>query len=81
MFSEQFFDLSLNCGDGWKINFLFGEVDGYVSFIGGKAECPGSLEICPVYDHTGTRRWRHLDTIQFIKRTFFVTKCQDTECT
>lgn len=70
MFSEQFFDLLLNFGDDWKVddvkvNFLSGEVDVYVSFIGGKAQCPDSLEMCPVYDHRDTRRWRHLDTMQF----------------
>src|SRR5680860_1103745 len=58
MFSEQFFDLLLNFGDDWKVdevkvNFLSEEVDVYVSFIGGKAECPESLEMCPVYDPQG----------------------------
>jgi len=70
MFSEQFFDLLLNFGDDWKVdnvkvNSLSGEVDVFVSFIGSKAECPDSLEMCPVYDHRETRRWRHLDTMQF----------------
>lgn len=70
MFSEQFFDLLLNFGDDWKVDEVkvdhpSEEVDVYVSFIGGKAECPESLEMCPVYDHRETRRWRHLDTMQF----------------
>lgn len=70
MFSEQFFDLLLNFGDDWKVddvkvNFLSEEVEVYVSFVGAKAECPESLEMCPVYDHRETRRWRHLDTMQF----------------
>tara|TARA_R110002051_G_scaffold297166_1_gene363417 strand:- start:811 stop:2022 length:1212 start_codon:yes stop_codon:yes gene_type:complete len=70
MFSEQFFDLLLNFGDDWKVedvkvNFLTQEVDVFVSFIGKKAECPDSLEMCTVYDHRENRRWRHLDTMQF----------------
>ena len=56
MFSEQFFDLLLNLGDDWKVdevkmNFILEEVDIFVSYIGTKAECPASLELCSVYDH------------------------------
>lgn len=70
MFSEQFFDLLLDFGDDWrvddvKVDFLSEEVDVYVSFIGSRAECPESLEMCPVYDFREVRRWRHLDTMQF----------------
>jgi transposase len=70
MFSEQFFDLLLNLGDDWKVdevkmNFILEEVDIFVSYIGTKAECPASLELCSIYDHRESRRWRHLDTMQF----------------
>lgn len=70
MFSEQFFDLLLDFGDNWKVdnvkvNFLKEEVDVYVIYIGKKAECPETHEMCGIYDHRGMRRWRHLDTMQF----------------
>ncbi|WP_145305084.1 transposase family protein [Crateriforma conspicua] len=28
-------------------------------------ECPECGKPCAVYDRTGRRRWRHLDTMQF----------------
>lgn len=70
MFSEQFFDLLLNFGDDWKVddvkaNFKSAEVDIFVSYIGKKAECPETFEMCSIYDHRPSRRWRHLDTMQF----------------
>ena len=70
MFSEQFFDLLLNFGDDWKVddvkvNFKLSEVDVFVIYIGGQAECPDSMDLCRIYDHRTTRRWRHLDTMQF----------------
>ena len=60
----------LNFGDLWKVddvkvNFNLEEVDIFVSYIGTKAECPESIELCSIYDHRNSRRWRHLDTMQF----------------
>ena len=70
MFSEQFFDLLLNFGDDWKVddvkvNFNLEEVDIFVIYIGKKAECPDTMEMCGIYDHRTSRRWRHLHTMQF----------------
>ena len=70
MFSAQFFDLLLDLGEEWKVddvkvNTLLGEVDIYVSYLESKAECPDTKELCGIYDHRTTRRWRHLDTLQF----------------
>lgn len=70
MFSEQFFDIVLNFGDEWrvddvKVNFKLEEVDIYVSYILDHADCPESFETCSIYDHRNSRRWRHLDTLQF----------------
>ena len=70
MFSEQFFDMLLNFGDDWKvedvkIDFIAEEVDIFVSYINSNAECPVSKEFCSIYDHRESRRWRHLDTMQF----------------
>ena len=77
MFSEQFFDLLLDFGDEWKVdnvkvNFQLEEVDIFVSYIGSQAECPDSLELCNIHDYRKSRRWRHLDTMQF--KTFI--NCQ-----
>ena len=77
MFSTQFFDLLLNFGDEWKVDdvnvdFKSEEVDIFISYIGDKAECPITLDFCPIYDHRDSRRWRHLDTMQF--KTFINCK-------
>ena len=70
MFSEQFFDLLLDFGDDWKVDtvkadFLLEEVDIFVSYVGSKAECSDTMEMCSIYDYRESRRWRHLDTMQF----------------
>mgnify|MGYP003624236973 CR=1 FL=1 len=70
MFSEQFFDLLSNFGDDWKAedvkaNFNLEEVDIFVSYIGKQAECPETMELCSIYGHRASRRWRYLGTMQF----------------
>ena len=70
MFSEQFFDLVLNFGDEWKVtkvglNIKTEEVDVFIEYIEDKAEDPETFELCRLYDHAPTRRWRHLDTMQY----------------
>jgi len=70
MFSEQLFDLILNLGDEWKVervtaNFQKEEIDVYVEYIEKQAEDPNTYELRPIYDHAPSRRWRHLDTMQF----------------
>jgi transposase len=70
MFSENFFDLLLTFGDAWKVervtvNHQLEEVDVYIRYVGLTAEAPDTLEQCSIYDHRPTRRWRHLDTMQF----------------
>ena len=70
MFSEQLFDLILNFGDEWKVsqvsvNFKTEEVDVSVEYVGKKAKDPDTLEFFSIYDHAPTRRWRHLDTLQY----------------
>lgn len=70
MFSEQFFDILLNFGDSWiiddvKVNFKLEEVDIYVHYRGSKAECPETREMYSIHDRRKSRRWRHLDTLQY----------------
>jgi transposase len=70
MFSEDFFDLLLNFGNDWKVdkvavNHELEEVDVYLRYVGLTAEVPDTLEKYSIYDHRSTRRWRHLDTLQF----------------
>lgn len=60
MFTERFFDLLLDFGDGWIVkevltNLETNEVDIYVEYYGGGE----------IYDYAPVRRWRHLDTMQF----------------
>ena len=70
MFSEQFFDIILNFGDSWKVtkvevDFKTEEVDVFIDFIEKKAECPVLGDLYPIHDRRDSRRWRHLDTLQF----------------
>ncbi|MDY6800744.1 MAG: hypothetical protein SVU94_05920 [Bacteroidota bacterium] len=70
MFSEQLFDRILNFGDEWKVervnaNYKTEEVDVFLEYIGKEAEDPDTLELCPIYDHAPSRRWRHLDAMQY----------------
>jgi transposase len=70
MFTHQFFDLLLNLDDNWQVKNVLAdykkeEITIEISFIGKKAMCPESLDLCPIYDHAPKRIWRHLDTMQF----------------
>ncbi len=70
MFSEQFFDLLLDLGDSWlvddvKVNFKLEEVDVYIKYVGSKAECPETKSMCSIHDRRKSRRWRHLDSLQY----------------
>ena len=60
MVTEEFFDLLLEFGEDWKVkevtnNLASDEVDIYVEYVR-KGE---------IYDYAPTRRWRHLDTMQY----------------
>jgi len=70
MFSEQLFDLILNFGDDWKVERVYAshkteEVDVFVAYLDNEAEDPNTYELCRIYDHAPSRRWRHLDTMQY----------------
>ena len=70
MFSEQFFDLVLNFGESWKVTKVEGdfkteEVDVFIDFTEKEAEYPVLGDLYPIYDRRDSRRWRHLDTLQF----------------
>jgi len=83
MFSEQFFDLLLNLDEEWKVervyvNLKLEEVDIFVSYCGSFAEDPDSLETYQLYDHAPSRRWRHLDTLQF--KTFINCSVPRVKC-
>ena len=70
MFSEQFFDLLLDFGDSWSVskvsvNIKTEEVDVFIEYNGKEAEDPDTKVMCPIYDHSPNRRWRHMDTMQF----------------
>ncbi len=70
MFSEQFFELILDFGDEWNVKRVYvntqkDEVDIFIEHDANHAENPSTREDCPIYDHAPSRRWRHLDTMQF----------------
>ncbi len=75
MFSEQFFDLLLNLDENWKVDRVYvnskiEEVDIFVSYCGSYADDPDSQYSYKLYDHAPSRRWRHLDTMQY--KTYMV---------
>jgi len=70
MFSAQFFDIILDFGDSWQVsnvtvNFKTEEVDIFIEFIDKQAPCPEFEDLYSIYDRRETRRWRHLDTLQY----------------
>ncbi len=70
MFTHQFFDLLLNLNEDWQVVEVKADykdlgVTLKISYIGKKAECPNTLEMCGIYDHAPQRTWRHLDTMQY----------------
>lgn len=76
-FTSHFFDLLLDLDENWRVdnvkaNYKEKEVDIEVSYIGKQAECPSSFELCVIYDHAPSRRWRHLDLFDF--KTYLVCR-------
>lgn len=76
-FTEQFFDLVLDLDENWQVvsvkaDYKKKEVEIDIDYIGKKAECPRTFELCGIYDHTPTRRWRHLDLFDF--KTYLVCR-------
>ena len=70
MFTHQFFDLLLNLDDNWQVSkveadYSTSDIKILINFIGKKAHCPETFELCSLYDHAPTREWRHLDTMQY----------------
>jgi len=70
MFTHQFFDLLLNLDDNWKVlkveaDYAISDIKIVIKFIGKRALCPDTMELCSLYDHAPTREWRHLDTMQY----------------
>jgi transposase len=69
MFTHQFFDLLLNLDDAWQVvnveaDYSVSDIKIVIKYMGKKALCPETLELCSLYDHAPKRAWRHLDTIQ-----------------
>jgi len=70
MYTNQIFEIILNLGDSWRVtttqvNITTLEVDIYIDFIGDQAPSPDLADLYPIYDRRKTRRWRHLDTLQY----------------
>lgn len=62
--------MMLNLDDDWRVervsaNFGTEEVDVFIEYLGKEAEDSDTLDLCPIYDHAPSRRWRHLDTMQY----------------
>lgn len=70
MYTNQIFEIILNLGNSWrvtstKVNVNTFEVDIYIDIIGNQALSPDLADLYPIYDRRKTRRWRHLDTLQY----------------
>ena len=71
MFTNQFFDLLLHLDDTWQVTEVKADhtaltLDISIVYIGKTADCPRTAVPMPIYDHAPERRWRHLDTMQYI---------------
>lgn len=70
MFTKQFFDLLLNLEDDWQVDnveadYSKEEVYIQIKYIGKRAKDPVSKVFHSIYDHAPSRKWRHLDTLQY----------------
>lgn len=71
MFTNQFFDLLLHLDDNWQVTDVRADhgvltLDITVTHVGKSADCPKTASPMPIYDHAPERRWRHLDTMQYV---------------
>ena len=71
MHETDFYQQILGLASPWfvadvKLDSEAQQVDVFVEHIEGTSFCcPECGQPCPVYDHTDSRSWRHLDTMQF----------------
>lgn len=70
MFTQEFFEILLHFGKDWEIGSVvtIGKTEAIeikINYVGQKAECPETKEMCNIYDHAPERKWRHLDTMQY----------------
>ena len=71
MHETDFYQQILGLASPWfvadvKLDSEAQQVDVFVEHIEGTSFCcPECGQACPVYDHTDSRSWRHLDTMQF----------------
>jgi len=70
MESKAFFNKILNLGECWEIediliNAQFKEIDIFVEYTNPTGMCPKSKIDCKVYDFRATRRFRHLDILEY----------------
>lgn len=70
MFAESFYDLLLDLGEGWQVKGVTTDVKKLEVLI--EVECRLKVfedqttgEVCKLYDHAPTRKWRHLNTMQY----------------
>ena len=66
----EFYDRILELGEGWKvtelsINNAMREVDIFIEYTLNDGLFPDTDERCQIYDFRATRRWRHLNTLQY----------------
>ena len=65
-----FYKTLLNLGDNWGITDVILDVEkSHISvklkYLHSTAPCPITGETCSIYDHAPSRKWRHLDTMQY----------------
>lgn len=77
MLTASFFNQIINLGENWKISSVEADHDNLeikiqLDYIGKQGKCPESGELCSIYDHAASRRWRHLDTMQY--KTYLIAR-------
>ena len=70
MTESGFYQRLLSLKEGWgvkevKVNHDIKEVDVFIEYTKHQALCPITNELSRIYDYRETRRWRHLDTMQY----------------
>lgn len=83
MFTESFYNIILNLTEDWVVehvetDVVKGEVSIQISFVGNQYLDEDSGLVCKLYDHAPSRRWRHLDTLQY--RTYLVCRLPRIQC-
>lgn len=75
--------LLLGLDESWSVSDVDLDVSGKrvsieLDFVGNSVDCAECGDVCPLKDHAPTRKWRHLDTMQF--ETILTARIPRSDC-